>query len=142
MPRPLPWQIISLLVLLGALLWLASLFRIASKDIQVTLLWPLAIIVIALVSPITWVYYYIPAACYAPVLLDKLGVRLGGGILLVSFGIIFGPFVRYYRALTEDDVATEVLQGIPYLYQILGTLAMIVLAFGFWLAAKRAIRAS
>ena len=142
MPRPVFWRIASPVVLLGTLIWLARLFRSAPRDIQVSLLWPLALTSVALVSPITWVYYYIPAACYAPVLLDRLGPRLGGAILFTSFSIIFGPFIRFYRALSEGEDALEIFATIPYIYQILGTFAMMILAFGFWLAAKRAMRAA
>ncbi len=142
MPRPLLWRVISPLLLLGVLVWLARLFRAARRDVQVSLLWPLAIIAVALVSPLSWVYYYIPAACYAPVLLDRLGARLGGTILLVSFGTIFGPFVKFYRALSEEDGAAAIFQTTPYLYQIVGTLAMFVLATGFYIAARRAMHST
>ncbi len=134
MARPPLWQLGAALALLAAMLWLARLFARAGRDIQVALLWPLALTVIPLLSPISWVYYYIPTACFAPVLIERLGTWRGGLFLLVGFGLLFGPFIRFYR---DWGGGPGVL---PFIYQLLGTLAIAILATGFLLAARRTMR--
>ncbi|MEO9826762.1 MAG: glycosyltransferase family 87 protein [Paracoccaceae bacterium] len=50
---------------------------------QDPLLWPFAIIAVAWVSPLSWVYHYMAAMFFLPSLIDRLGGRLGV-ILIVA----------------------------------------------------------
>lgn len=131
MPRPETWRYLSSFVLLSAIGTFSYAFSRASRDVQTAILWPMALTVVALLSPISWAYYYLPTACFAPVLIAKLGQRLGAAILLLSFAPIFWPFVRFYR-LTEDWPDWP-----PYLYQIASVAAFTILTIGFAIALKR-----
>lgn len=131
--RPFTWRLLSSGVLFLALALLTRAFTRADRDIQTAILWPLALTVIALISPISWVYYYIPAACFAPVLLERLGAKLGTVYLLLSFGPIFSPFTKFFRSDKSFEIqAPHHLEGVPpFFYQIIGVTAFLILAIGF-----------
>ena len=135
MVRPTAWRFASIAAMLVAVTLLARAFSRADRATQTSVLWPLAILVVALLSPIAWVIYYIPAACFAPVLIEKLGKTLGTTFLVLSFGLIFNPFVPFYRQARDWENWT-----IHYPYQVIGVLAVTILAFGFALAAWRSNR--
>lgn len=133
MARPEAWRMISGFVLLSAIAALTYAFSRADRNTRASVLWPLALTAVALLSPITWAYYYLPTACFAPVLIEKLGPRLGGVILFATFAPIFGPVFRLYR-ITKDWPGWP-----PYLYQIVSVACLTLLTLGFAIALVRAL---
>ncbi len=131
MSKSIIWRTLSGLALVSVIMMLCIAFRRASADMQASLLWPLALTVVALLSPISWVYYYIPAACFAPVLIEKLGRRLGGAFIVLGFGPMLLPFLRYYWAMSESP------DWPPYLYQIVSVTSLTIVALGFVFACFR-----
>ncbi|MFV2002865.1 MAG: glycosyltransferase family 87 protein [Paracoccaceae bacterium] len=135
MLRPGLWRITSPAILLIAVALLTRGFASVDRATQAAALWPLALIVVAILSPISWSYYFIPAACFAPVLLERLGLRRGAFFLVLAFGLIFRPNMRLYRVLSDLD-------GWPtYVSQLAGVLAMVILAAGFWQATRGGAKA-
>lgn len=133
MARPEIWRMVSTALLIGSFALLSRATVRVTTETKLSLIWPLALIVVSLLAPISWVYYYIPAACFAPVLLDKLGRTQGAIFLMLSFGPIFGPVIKVYR-LTQDFENWP-----PYLYSIIAVLALSLLCFGYILAIRRSV---
>ena len=132
MAKPPAWRILSGAILLSVVALLCLAFHRANAAVQASILWPLALTAVALLSPLSWVYYYLPAAYFAPVLLEKLGPKLGAAIIAIGFGLLSAPIVPLYWAI-EDRI------GWPHhLYQIVGVVALTFLAFGFLLALWKA----
>lgn len=75
MAKPPLWRLLDATALLAVLAGLAWLARRRDDP----LFWPVAIIAIALVSPLSWGYHYLTALAFLPALLDRLGA--GRGIL-------------------------------------------------------------
>ena len=130
MVRPIWWQIGSPAALVVAIGALMRLYARSDDAARTTAVWPLALTVIPLLSPIAWPYYYIPAACLAPALLDRLGGKLGALVLLAGFGPIFTPIAEYFRMSGNADGFAL------YPFQLLAVAALITLAAGFHLAAR------
>ncbi|MEE9427591.1 MAG: glycosyltransferase family 87 protein [Paracoccaceae bacterium] len=135
MARPDIWRILSTFALLVAIALLSRVASRVDRSTFASVLWPLAMMVVALFSPIAWSIYYIPAACFAPVLIEKLGPKLGTVFLVLPFGLIFSPLVKYYRLMRD----TEYLP-VHYPYQLAGVLAMVILALGFALAVRKSLQ--
>ena len=133
MARPGAWRMASNIALLAAIALLSWGFHRADRATQAALLWPLALTTVALLSPITWAYYYVPTICFAPVLIERLGLRLGSGFLVVAFVPILERMVPIYR-VTRDWPGWP-----PFLYQIIGVAALTLLAIGFVIALVRAL---
>ena len=133
MARPETWRVLSSGLLFSTIAALTFAFSRADRATQSSILWPLALTATALLSPISWAYYYLPAACFAPVLIEKLGPRLGTAFLAATFAPIFDPVIPFYR-LTQD------WPGWPlYLYQIVSIVCLTVLCLGFAVALARAL---
>lgn len=107
--------------LLLALVLLAVSLRRAEPDTRYALLWPMAVVVVSLLAPLSWAYHYIPAIALAPVLLDRLGTRTGAFALL-AVGLPLSPVVA--GLLLEAGLPAEHLQ-------IAGTVALTGLALLF-----------
>lgn len=105
----------------GTALWLSR------KPGTPVLIYPAFLTALALLSPLSWGYHYLPALAFAPVLIPAFGARRGGLILLgvlvpVSIGAL-GPLAR-----------------VPFgglFPQLAGTLAMAGLGAALWIAARR-----
>ena len=133
MARPETWRVLSSGLLFSTIAALTFAFSRADRATQSSILWPLALTATALLSPISWAYYYLPAACFAPVLIEKLGPRLGTAFLVATFAPIFGPVIGFYR-LTQD------WPGWPlYLYQIVSIVCLTILSLGFAVALARVL---
>ena len=119
---------IGKLALLGAVAAIAIAMRRTDRDTRDACLWPLALVAVSLLSPLAWCYHYIPAVAAAPVLIDRLGARMGGAVLLLVTVPLTGPAIAAYIH------AGWVLAPA----QAVGTVLMLVLAgaylIGSWLA--------
>ena len=114
-------------LLLAALTALAIALRHADEDTRHALLWPLALVTISLLAPLSWAYHYIPALACAPILLDRTGPRLGAGLLATATL----PLSPLASGLALDA-------GLPAQHlQIAGTAALLALAISFAALASR-----
>ena len=130
--KPPVWRGLSALALLLVIVGLCRAFAHSSENTKASILWPMAITVVALLSPLSWPYYYIPTLCFAPILLEKLGGRLGGAILFAGFFPMISLFLPYYWRM--DDWPGWP----PHVYQIVSVLCLCILSAGFLLAYLRA----
>ena len=85
---------------------------------------PVLVIAVALVSPLSWGYHYLPALAFLPVLLPRFGVRTGGFLTLV---IVMPLTIASFGPLSSIGM-------VPMAPQIAGTLSMIVLGFALFFA--------
>lgn len=130
MARPVLWQVLSPLTLFAGFGWTVWLFRRASHADRHAVIWPLGVTLVALLLPLSWAYYYIPAAAFAPVVVERLGPRRGLILWLAALLLVFGPLVRFWR-MTEDLTGSTV-----YSYQWAGFTAFALLCYGFWQASR------
>jgi hypothetical protein len=70
--KPQTWQFWSMALQAVAF---ASLLLLAWRTkLESPLFWPLAFLLVAWLSPISWMYYFIPAFLFLPALFDRLGL--------------------------------------------------------------------
>lgn len=131
MPRPVLWQVLSPLALLAGFAWTVRLFVRADHATRHAVIWPLGLTLVALLAPLSWAYYFIPTAAFAPVLIERLGIWRGSVLWGASVLLIFGPLVRYWR-LTEDLTGSSV-----YSYQWAGFTAFALICYAFWQASRQ-----
>lgn len=84
--------------------------------------WPMALIVVALASPLSWSYHYIAAAAFLPMLLDRLKPGLAMALIL-AITVLLGPFLPVYGIAPHWMAEAR---------QIAGTLTLIGVAGLFW----------
>ncbi len=130
MARPGWWKLMSPIVLFGGFLFTVFTYARSDHDTRHMAVWPLGLTMVAILSPLTWVYYFIPAAAFAPILLERLGIVRGGILWVVPLALVFGPFVRFWRMTEEIGV------GAVYTYQWAGFTAFAILCYGFWQAGR------
>ncbi|MDU8943004.1 glycosyltransferase family 87 protein [Ovoidimarina sediminis] len=116
MAKPPVWAALNTAAILVALAGLAALAR--SRFGADPLFWPLAITVIALLSPLSWGYHYIAAIAFVPALID----RLGSGPGLVTCLVLLAPTSVPYVFSDLPVLAFDAYAG------LLGTLAMALYA--------------
>lgn len=122
------WQNADRMVLVLVLAVMAIAFRRLRGDVAATArLWPLALMVVALVSPMAFAYHYLPAVVFVPLIVDRRGPRIG--ILLVTVGIL--PAMIVVQALLPPSSSTL------FASQLLGILSVALLVAGFALSATR-----
>jgi alpha-1,2-mannosyltransferase len=123
--KPALWRLTDAGLLIGAIV---VLYRIArSSRGSDPLFWPLAFTVIALVSPLSWGYHYLPALAFAFALTERFSIRIGIICLLVVFYPISVVFLMY----PPPGIAYAVWM------QPLGTLAMAFFAGFLWFAIRK-----
>ena len=129
MAKPALWRGISAAVILATLVFFAyKLHRNKGPNSDNSLLWPIVIICIALINPISWGYHYLPAVAFAPVLIDRFGSFRGAVLLL----LIFAP--------VSVVALTSIYPHIGFIAQpasFFGTLSMIGLALSFAAAHRK-----
>ena len=91
-------------------------------------LWPAVMILVALFGPISWTYHYLAAAAFLPMLLDRLGLRLGTALMGLIAASTFGGFQVAIR-----DAGPFILTT-----QVLGTVAVAGMAVAFLAVRRRA----
>ncbi|PHQ97674.1 MAG: hypothetical protein COB39_09940 [Marinosulfonomonas sp.] len=126
MAKPALWRGLSAVAILVTLAFFAYKFR-QNKETALDniLLWPIVIICISLINPISWGYHYLPAVAFAPVLIDRFGTLRGAVLLL----LIFAP--------VSVVALTSIYPHIGIISQpasFFGTLSMIGLALAFAVA--------
>lgn len=99
-PKPPLWAGLSIglqLALLALLLLLARRTKLADP-----LIWPFAFTVVAWVSPLSWMYYFIAPFLFLPAIFDRLGTTWGAVALL----LILAPtnYTLFLSGITADLV--------------------------------------
>ena len=129
MAKPPLWRGLSAVALLATLAFFAYQLRRNKEPVSDnSMLWPVVIICISLLNPISWGYHYLPAVAFAPVLVDRFGTLRGAVLLL----LIFAP--------VSVVVLTSVYPHIDFIPQpasLFGTLSMIGLALAFAVAHRK-----
>lgn len=99
----------------------AGVWRLRRGAVGVTL-WPAVLVGVALVSPLSWGYHYLPALAFAPALIWSLGLRRGAlALLCIVVPLSVG--------------ALDIFAGLPLPFlapQVAGTLAVAALGALFW----------
>jgi hypothetical protein len=98
------------------------------------LAWPLAIILISLLNPISWSFHYLPAVAFAPALLDYYRNGVGAGLLALLFTPLFMPLL-IFKFITFPDFGWIKSPG-----QVAATLGIIGFAVAFAFAMRRKSR--
>ncbi|WP_169798704.1 glycosyltransferase family 87 protein [Falsihalocynthiibacter arcticus] len=125
MAKPAIWKALNSGAILLSLISLAYITCRYRDDVAI---WPFALIVIALLSPIAWVHHFLPAAAFAPMLLSrfptKVGLYLLGGIfapLLLVLTPIYASWGDTIRYMQVAGFLSMSLLAAAYLYLILNS---------------------
>ena len=127
MYRPLVWKVLqnSALLVIVALLWRG--FRNAERVTRYSTLWPLALTLIPLISPMAWAYYYIPTVLFAVTLPDRLG--WGRGLTFLALGAIPMLMVLFPFYLS--------LHLLVWMFPAVAVACLLVWCAGFALSARQ-----
>lgn len=117
--------VIAKAAMVALLVVLSLIMRSVTRDTRDAMVWPLALTAVSLLSPLAWSYHYIAAVAAAPVLIDRFGPRMGGGMLAAITLPLTGPAIAIY------------LHAGPLLApaQAVGTVLMVGLVAAFALGA-------
>lgn len=135
MSKPLVMSLFTQIGQIGALAMFVTMLRRRPRAEAVV--WPLAMMVLALLGPISWGYHYIAPLAFAPMVFGRWDMRLDrtlvlGGVLFLTLG----------RDVMNDLVWLAAPQ------QFAGLIGMVLIAAAFathcralWLPAVRQLRA-
>ncbi len=127
------WSGVSTVAMVLTIFSMSQLFRKYPVGTpQHDLAWPLAILIVALLNPISWSYHYLPAVAFAPALLNYY--RPGFAVFLLA--LLFSPL------LMIKPVSLPNLGWIKNPDQIASTIGIIGLAVAFAFAMRRKPRNS
>lgn len=125
MAKPALWRLLDAILLIGAVVFLYRVARTAHG--QDPLFWPMAFTLIALLSPLSWGYHYLPALAFAAGLLGRFGTRKGA---LAIFTVFF-PISTVFLLISPPWLPWAVT------VQPLATFAMALYAVFLWLALRK-----
>lgn len=128
MARPALWSALENAGLLALLAGFGLAARRARPEVLYTALWPAALILTVLLSPIGWIYYVIPAAAFSPVLIARLGPALGSAFW---FAGAFAIYAVYFDFVQE-------IAAMPMPKPFFTVTGVAIWAAGFLLSARRA----
>ncbi|MEL6801228.1 MAG: glycosyltransferase family 87 protein [Pseudomonadota bacterium] len=94
---------VSTVGMLALLALAAGLYRKADSALRAVCIWPLALGSLALISPLSWPYHYLPLFAFLPALLSLLGRRAGALCLLAAILPILLPVMPAYVDLGFAD---------------------------------------
>lgn len=116
-------------VLIGVIALLARRFHTTRG--QAIALWPLSLMLLTLLSPIAWAYYFLAPLSFLPALFDRFRLRTALVLALTAL-ILTSPFV-------QSSVFGRASGGDPdrFMIQWLGVLAMCMLTAAFWVMFRR-----
>ncbi|MEY8118291.1 glycosyltransferase family 87 protein [Falsihalocynthiibacter sp. BN13B15] len=101
MAKPAIWMILSQLVILLSAITLA-LVAYKTRDRNPLALWPFALTLVSLMSPLAWGYHFLPAASFAPAILAFLGFRVGLRTLAICFIPLAMGLLPTYEGLSNS----------------------------------------
>ena len=116
--------------MLVALALIARAMVRADSDTRDAALWPLALVTLSLLGPLSWAYSYIPAIACMPALVDRIGPRRAGVLTLAILLPMAPAVVAVYMKMSVGSLQSSAQLG--------GTAAMVLLAGAFaWAAMAR-----
>lgn len=125
MAKPALWRVLDAVLLIGAV---AILYRVAqSPRGRDPLFWPMCFVVVALLSPLSWGYHYLPALAFGAGLLERYGTRRGA----LAIFIVFFPLSTVFLLANLPFIPWDVV------IQPLVTLAMAIYAVFLWFALRK-----
>lgn len=130
-PKSQVWALAGQAALLVALTVFTILIRKADVQRRAAALWPAGLIVLTLIAPVAWMHYFIAPLAFAPVLVARLGPRLGAIILIVALA----PFSFAGLAVLSS------LGVHPVQSPVWGFCAMLFLAVAFCLPRRSPLHA-
>ncbi|MEL6645971.1 MAG: glycosyltransferase family 87 protein [Pseudomonadota bacterium] len=116
---------LSTVAMIALLAGAARLYARRDAGTRAMYLWPAALGLLALISPISWVYHYLPVLAFAPALLIGLGQRAGMLLLLATLLPLSLWVLPHFADVT--------LVSNPL--QLVATLAITAITAGFAVAA-------
>jgi hypothetical protein len=129
--NPVGWRVLEKPPLWSGLSTLALLALVAfggwrcRRRVDV-LFWPVFLVALALILPLSWGYHYLPALAFLPVLPIRYGLRCGTALFLALALPLTVPAYRLIRDLPLTDMAP----------QIAGTAIMIACGIALALAPR------
>ncbi len=103
-PKPAFWVIASIFV---QLVGIAALGIFARRTrLGDPLFWPVAILLVSWLSPLSWLYHYLTAFFFLPALLQRLGVVFGS---LLVLAVTLPTVIMFRGILLEASGRTEVI---------------------------------
>ncbi|MEK6216010.1 MAG: hypothetical protein N2B03_02190, partial [Boseongicola sp.] len=87
------WKIASIAVQLAGVALLGVLAR--RTRLKDPLFWPVAILVVSWLSPLSWLYHYLTAFLFLPALLLRFGVAIGSFLVLA----VLVPTMYVFRTI-------------------------------------------
>jgi Glycosyltransferase family 87 len=125
MAKPLLWRLGDGALMLAVVVFLLRAARgPRGRD---ALFWPFAFTLLALVSPLSWGYHYLPALAFAPALTERFGLRPG----TLALAAVFLPASTFYLLANPAWLPWQV--GV----QPLSTAAMALYALLLWRALRK-----
>ncbi|SFD09266.1 glycosyltransferase family 87 protein [Tropicimonas isoalkanivorans] len=132
MERPAVWMLASRTATLATLAVLVFWAHRTPEDELYSRVWPTALILLLLLQPLSWCYYFIAPLVFAPAILTSYGGRLGLTILMVITLPVSMFVLRLYRSFI-GPLDAEVISA-------LGLLSVICLLAAMSLAPRRGDR--
>lgn len=99
-PRPALWGVVTDAALLALLVVTGVVARRAGRAALFAGLWPMLLTLSALFAPTGWLYYMIPSAVFAPVLIARLPVLWGWFFFLAGLLFFWGGRLVAFQDLT------------------------------------------
>lgn len=127
MHRPLIWKMLSNVGLLAVLAGLWWLFRSLPVRLRYTVLWPVALTLVALMAPIAWTYYYIPTVLFAVTLPGLLGYRKGLALLALGAVPMLTKIIPLYLSL----------HWLVWMFPVVSVMGLLIWCVGFGLGARQ-----
>lgn len=125
-PRPAWWAALMKVGLVAVLIGSGLAARRMSEARLYGGLWPFMLTASVLFAPIGWIYYLLPAAVFAPVMLVRVPFPRGAALFIV--GVLFLWVARLKPVVSSDVVAMPTT-----IFYVLGAM---VWALGFALSAR------
>jgi len=125
MAKPTMWRLLDALLLISATVFLYHTAK--GSHGQDPLFWPMAFTLIALLSPLSWGYHYLPALAFGAGLLERFGIRRGAFALFA----VFFPLSTIFLLINPPWLPWEAT------VQPLSTLAMALYAVFLWFALRK-----
>lgn len=128
-PEPFLSNLAFTAALAGAIAWLARAFRRTGG--QVVMLWPLALMILTLLSPIAWAYYFLAPLAFLPAIFDRFSPFRAMTLFLIPL-TLSSPFVQTWVLGPPSGIDTH-----RFALQALGVLSMGLLTGAFWAICRR-----
>jgi len=131
MAEPRAMSLAGQIAQVGALALFARMLMRRPGDAAEAAIWPLAMMVLALLGPVSWGYHYIAPLAFAPMIFDRLGARPAIGLLLA------GALLLSAGSRLAGDLPWPVVPR-----QVVGLAGLLCIAAAFALVRRRSSRSA